>query len=175
VRVSLVRADSGFCTRGMIAELEARSLHYIMTAALRAPVRTLCRHDDTAWTPTGVPGIEVQEVAHQEGRLVVLRQRVGDRPNAGGKKLLEVPGYKFQALRTNLSAALGPSFQIVVDVELGPNFADEWQARHPDAMLTQLAARLLYLPDLLPFDLLVAGVPCTSHSNLGRGEEEVGR
>jgi hypothetical protein len=30
-----------------------------MTAALRAPVRTLCRHDDTAWTPTGVPGIEV--------------------------------------------------------------------------------------------------------------------
>jgi len=108
VRVALVRADSGFCTRGMITELEGRGLHYIMTAALRAPVRTLCRHDDTAWTPTAVPGIEVQEVAHEEGRLIVLRQRVTERPNAGGKKLLEVPGYKFQALRTNLPATVTP-------------------------------------------------------------------
>ena len=55
VRVTLVRADSGFCTHGMIAELEARGLRYILTAALRAPVRTLCRHDDAAWTPTAVP------------------------------------------------------------------------------------------------------------------------
>lgn len=35
VRVALVRADSDFCTRGVIAELEARGLHYIMTAASR--------------------------------------------------------------------------------------------------------------------------------------------
>ena len=108
VRVALVRADSGFCTRGMIAELERRRLHYIMTAALRAPVRTLCRHDDAAWTPTGVPGIEVQEVTHEAGRLIILRQRVAERPNAGGKKLLDVPGYKFQALRTNLPASVRP-------------------------------------------------------------------
>jgi Transposase DDE domain group 1 len=108
VRITLVRADSGFCTHGMIAELEGRGLHYIMTAALRAPVRALCRHDDAAWTPTGVPGIEVQEVAHEQARLIVLRQRVTDRPNAGGKKLLEVPGYKFQALRTNLPATVTP-------------------------------------------------------------------
>lgn len=108
VRVTLVRADSGFCTHRMIAELEDRGLHYVMTAALRAPVRTLCRHDDAAWTPTGVPGIEVQEVAYEEGRLIVLRQRVSDRPNAGGKKLLEVPGYKFQALRTNLPCTVSP-------------------------------------------------------------------
>ena len=102
VRVALVRADSGFCTHGMIAELEARSLQYIMTAALRAPVRTLCRHDDAAWTPTEVPGIDVQDVIHDGVRLVVLRQRIIERPHAGGKQLLDVPGYKFQALRTNL-------------------------------------------------------------------------
>lgn len=108
VRIALVRADSGFCSSGMLAELESRGLHYIMTAALRAPVRALCRHDDAAWTPTGVPGIEVQEVTHEQARLIVLRQRVTDRPNAGGKKLLEVPGYKFQALRTNLPATVTP-------------------------------------------------------------------
>ncbi|HRE05546.1 MAG TPA: transposase [Opitutaceae bacterium] len=102
VRVSLVRADSGFCTQGMIAELEACGLQCILTAALRAPVRTLCRHDDAAWTPTEVPGIAVQDVTHDGVRLVVLRQRIRERPHAGGKQLLEVPGYKFQALRTNL-------------------------------------------------------------------------
>ena len=106
VRVSLVRADSGFCSHRMIAELEARGLSYILTAALRSPVRTLCRHDDAAWTPTEVPGIEVQDVAHDGARLVILRQRILERPHAGGKQLLEVPGYKFQALRTNLPPSI---------------------------------------------------------------------
>lgn len=106
VRIALVRADSGFCTRGMIAELESRGLSYILTAALRSPVRTLCKHDDAAWTPTEVAGIEVQDLTHEGVRLVVLRQRIAQRPNAGGKQLLEVPGYKFQALRTNLPASV---------------------------------------------------------------------
>lgn len=102
VQVALVRADSGFCTQAMIAELESRRLQYILTAALRAPVRTLCRHDDIAWTQTEVKGIEVQDITHDGARLVVLRQRILERPQAGGKQLLEVPGYRFQALRTNL-------------------------------------------------------------------------
>lgn len=104
VRIRLVRADSGFCTHGMIAELERRQLPYIMTAALRAPVRTLCRHDDSAWTQTDVPGLSVQAVTHEGARLIVVRQRIAERPHAGGKQLIEVPGYKFQALRTNLPA-----------------------------------------------------------------------
>ena len=80
VRVTLVRADSGFCAHGMIAELERRGLQYILTAALRAPVRTLCRHDDAAWIATEVPGIEVQDLTHDGVRLVVLRQRIVARP-----------------------------------------------------------------------------------------------
>ncbi len=106
VRIALVRGDSGFCTRAMIAELDTRGLHYILTAALRTPIRTLCRHDDAAWTTTAVPGIEVQDITHEGARLVVLRQRTSERPQAGGKLLLEVPGYKFQALRTNLPASV---------------------------------------------------------------------
>jgi hypothetical protein len=102
VCIALVRADSGFCTHGMIAELESRGLRYIMTAALRSPVRTLCCHDEAAWTPTEVKGIDVQDLTSDGVRLVVLRQRIADRPQGGGKQLLDVPGYKFQALRTNL-------------------------------------------------------------------------
>ncbi len=108
LRIGLVRADSGFRTHGMIEVLEQRGLHYIRTAALRAPVRTLCLHDDPGWTKSEVEGIEVQEVAHEQIRLIVLRQRVADRPNASVKKLLEVPGYKFQAMRTNLPATVSP-------------------------------------------------------------------
>ena len=102
VSIALVRADSGFCTQGMITTLESQGLRYIMTAALRSPVRTLCRHDETAWTPTEVKGIDVQDLTVDGFRLVVLRQRMADRPHGGGKQLLDVPGYKFQALRTNL-------------------------------------------------------------------------
>lgn len=74
--------------------------------ALRVPVCTLCRHDDSAWTPTAVPGLDVQGIAHEGARLIVVRQRVLARPHVGGKQLIEVPGYKFQALRTNLPASV---------------------------------------------------------------------
>ena len=54
------------------------------------------------------PGLAVQEVAWN-GRgdgLIVIRQRVQDRPQAGGKTLLELAGYRFQALVTNLPASV---------------------------------------------------------------------
>lgn len=108
VRISLVRADSGFCSEKMITRLEASGLAYVMTAALRSPVQALCRHEESAWTATEVPGLAVQEVAHAGARLIVLRQLIAERPNAGGKKLLDLPGFKFQALRTNLPAGVIP-------------------------------------------------------------------
>ena len=109
VRIGLVRADSGFCTEKMIARLEAEKLSYVLAAVLRSPVQALCRHDEAAWTATDVRGLAVQEVAGERGgRLIVVRQRSAERPHAGGKKLIEVPGYKFQALRTNLPATVSP-------------------------------------------------------------------
>ena len=108
VHIGLVRADSGFCTEKMIARLETAKLPYVMTAALRSPVQALCRHDETAWTATEVSGLAVQEVAYHGARLIVVRQQIAERPNAGGKKRLEVPGYKFQALRTNLPVSVSP-------------------------------------------------------------------
>ena len=109
VRIALVRADSGFCTKAMIARLETAKLAYVMAAALRSPLQTLCRHDETAWTATEVHGLAVQEVVEADApRLIVVRQRIAERPQAGGKQLIEVPGYRFQALRTNLPPAVPP-------------------------------------------------------------------
>jgi hypothetical protein len=108
LRIGLVRADSGFCTEKMLARLETENLSYVMAAALRSPVQALCRHDDQAWTQTELPGLSVQEVSTEKGRLIVVRQKIAQRPHAGGKQLIEVPGYKFQALRTNLPDTVKP-------------------------------------------------------------------
>ena len=114
VRVGLVRADSGFFCTQLLEELEGRRLDYILVARLRQDLKTLCRHGDEAWSATEVPGLEVQEVdasplhGPAQRRLLILRQRIAQRPQAGGKTLLEVPGYRFQALCTSLPRSWSP-------------------------------------------------------------------
>lgn len=104
VRVGLVRGDSGFGAADMQDTAEELGLDFIFVARLTQPVQKLCRHDDAHWSATEVPGIEVQEREDDRPgrRLILLRTRIAERPQSGGKMLLEVPGYKFQALVTNL-------------------------------------------------------------------------
>jgi len=106
VRVGLVRGDAGCGDASVQAAAEALGLSFIFVARLTQKVQSLGRHDDAAWQKTELAGLEAQEVAlEQPGRrLIVVRQRVTERPGAGGKALLELPGYRFQALVTNLSA-----------------------------------------------------------------------
>lgn len=72
-----------------------------------------------------------------------------------------------------MTAALdtNPRFQVMAGVEIEPDFADEWQARHPDAALVQCDLRSLHTTELPEFDVLIGGIPCTSHSNLGRAKK----
>lgn len=104
IRIGMVRGDSGFGDASVQAMAEQLGLKFIFVARLTSKVQSLCRHDDRYWQATGVPGLEVQEVEldHPGRRLIVIRQRIAQRPAAGGKTLLEVPGYRFQALITNL-------------------------------------------------------------------------
>lgn len=95
VRIGLLRADSGFSHESVLQAAEGLGLRYIMAARLTQPVQALCRHADDHWQDTEVPGIQVQEVALDVPgrRLVGIRQRIELRPQAGGKLLIEVPGY----------------------------------------------------------------------------------
>ena len=113
VRVGLVRADAGFCSAEFLGHLRARGLDYIVVTPLHTRLRQRCRHEEAAWTPTGVPGLAGQEVEGAElaapgRRVILLRQRVVERPEAGGKPLLEVPGYRFQAAGHLAAAFLEP-------------------------------------------------------------------
>jgi len=107
--IKLVRADAGFCYEPLLGLLESRRLLYVVVARLYKPVRNLIRHT-TQWQATDVPGTEVAEVLHQEWgwsksrRVVLLRH---SRPDAGGRVLVECPGYRYQALVTNLPPEVG--------------------------------------------------------------------
>ena len=104
IRVGCVRADAGFYNEAVQSLLEQRGLHYIIALKLYKKWQQYCRHDDSYWTPTDIPGIDAQEIEseHLGRRIIILRHRIEERPEAGGKVLLAVPGYRFSAMVTNL-------------------------------------------------------------------------
>jgi hypothetical protein len=106
IRIGLLRADSGFGDESFLGACEELKLSYIVVARLTQKVQSLCRHDDAHWRDSGVEGVQVQEAETPRvgRRLILIRQRIATRPEAGGKLLVEVPGYRFQALWTNLPA-----------------------------------------------------------------------
>lgn len=113
LRLRGVRADSGFCLPALLDLWEALRLPYVVVAQLSQPIQQLLRGDLT-WSPTEVRGTEVAQLMYQSlhwsqpRRLVLIRHRVADKDQAGGKKLIDVPGYRFQALVTSLPASLPP-------------------------------------------------------------------
>jgi hypothetical protein len=110
IRLGLLRADGGFGHPSFLNAAEELPLAYIVVARLTQPLQSLCRHGDEHWEKTEVDGLEVQEVGSEKAgrRLIVIRQRIAERPQAGGKLLLESPAYRFQALWTNLPPSQTP-------------------------------------------------------------------
>lgn len=110
VRIKLVRADSGFCLPELLALWEQLGLDYVVVAQLSQPIQRLIK-GDLQWSATEVPGTEVAQMDYQAiswphpRRLILIRHRVADKEERGGKRLIDVPGYRFQALVTSLPAA----------------------------------------------------------------------
>jgi len=104
IRIGLLRADGGFGDESFLRAAEEAGLSFVVVARLTGPVQKFCRHADEHWQPTAVPGLEVQEIEGERPgrRLIVVRQRIAQRPEAGGKTLFDLPAYRFQALWTNL-------------------------------------------------------------------------
>jgi Transposase DDE domain group 1 len=113
VRLRGVRADSGFCLPELLDLWEQLRLPYVVAAQLSEPIKGVLR-GGLVWASTEVRGTDVAEMAYQTlswsqpRRLILIRHRVAERPEAGGKKLIDVPGYVFQALVTSLPAREPP-------------------------------------------------------------------
>jgi DDE family transposase len=111
IRLRGVRADAGFCLPELLALWEELRLPYVVVAQLSQPIQKLIK-GDLQWSGTEVPGTEVAELEYQSmkwphpRRLVLVRHQVREPEETRvGKRLLDVPGYRFQALVTSLSAA----------------------------------------------------------------------
>jgi DNA (cytosine-5)-methyltransferase 1 len=74
-----------------------------------------------------------------------------------------------------LSAAIATHrhFRLVAGVEIAAKYADIWQAAHPAAALFQADLRRIHPSEYPPHDVLVASIPCTSHSMLGRAKKSL--
>lgn len=113
-----VRADSGFCLPELLALWEQLRLPYVVVAQLSQPIQKILK-GDLKWTATEVPGTDVAQLEYQAmswphpRRLVLIRHRVREtEARRVGKQLLEVPGYRFQALVTSLPTATHPPLEV---------------------------------------------------------------
>jgi len=117
LRLRGVRADAGFCLPELLALWEQLRLPYVVVAQLSQPIQKLIK-GGLSWTATEVLGTEVAELEYQSlnwphpRRLVLIRHRVREDNRRGGKCLLDVPGYHFQALVTSLPSATHPPLAV---------------------------------------------------------------
>jgi Transposase DDE domain group 1 len=117
VRLKGVRADAGFCLPELLALWEQLQLPYVVVAQLSRPIQKILK-GGLAWSATEVPGTEVAQMEYQAmswpqaRRLILVRHRVSDEETRGGKKLLDVPGWRFQALLTSWPSATHTPLQV---------------------------------------------------------------
>lgn len=104
--IEALRADAGFFEAAFLEELERRHLPY----AIAVRTTKLVRHAIvglTDWQPLD-RGLEVAETRYwppsfkHARRIVVVRERIRERPDAKGRRLFELPGYTFHTLITTL-------------------------------------------------------------------------
>jgi site-specific DNA-cytosine methylase len=61
----------------------------------------------------------------------------------------------------------------VAGVEIDPGYADIWQTAHREALLIQADVRLIHPSEYPAHEVLVAAIPCTSHSPLARAKKSL--
>jgi hypothetical protein len=114
LRLRVVRADAGFYVAELLRCWESLRLKFIVVARLTRPVQSLLRREDR-WAQTEIDGTEVAELDYREAdlpatvRCIAIRHRVKEKNNrAGGKLLIDCPGYLYQVLVTNLPLSVPP-------------------------------------------------------------------
>jgi hypothetical protein len=105
-RLYALRADAGFFVREFLEDLESRRLPYAIAVRMTPHLRREIVGVRT-WR-SFAPGLEAAELSYQAvswrtaRRLVVVREELRERPDAKGRRLIEVPGYTFHGVVTTL-------------------------------------------------------------------------
>jgi len=111
--IGLIRLDSGFFQSNILDYLEEKVMNYIVAVKFSQPIQRLI-HSSTNWIILDT-GIEICEQMYQSDswqeprRIVVVRQKIKDRPKAPGKQLAlfaeeeMYKNYRYSAYVTNLN------------------------------------------------------------------------
>ena len=106
-RLYALRADSGFFISEFLAYLEEHLLPYAIAVRMDPRIKRAVA-GLRQWTPFA-PGLAAAQTKYQAlgwkapRRLVVVREELRERPEARGRRLIEVPGYTFHVLVTSLA------------------------------------------------------------------------
>jgi hypothetical protein len=113
--ISLIRLDSGFFQSDILDYLEEKVMDYIVAVKFTAPIQRLIQASNN-WVVLDT-GIEIceqiyqSESWHKPRRIVIVRQKVKERPKATGKQLKlfkeeEIyKNYRYSAYVTNMKLA----------------------------------------------------------------------
>src|SRR5665647_3634709 len=113
--VSLIRLDSGFFQANILDYLEEKIMDYVVAVKFTSPIQKLIAKNNN-WILLD-RGIEICEQLYQSDswqkprRIVIVRQRIKDRPQAVGKQLRLFAeeeiyrNYRYSAYVTNLKFA----------------------------------------------------------------------
>lgn len=113
-KVGLLRADGGFYSKKNLDFLESKSISYIIATRMYPWIRFEIS-SIKEWTPVA-KGIEIGEMRYKSPlwdrprRMIVIRQKLSDRPKGTGKLFEDLPGYRHSCLVTNLEKM--PAYQV---------------------------------------------------------------
>jgi len=111
-KIGLVRLDSGFYSQEVMKFLESKAINYIIAVKFYVPIQKMLSLQQN-WLPVDA-GIEICETQYQSPqwdvsrRIIIVRQRVKERPKAAGKTLNIFEGtqyyyrYRYTAYVTNM-------------------------------------------------------------------------
>lgn len=111
--IGLLRLDSGFFQSDILDYVEEKTLNYVVAVKFTQPIQRLI-HSSTNWVILDT-GIEISEQLYKaetwskERKIVIVRQRINDRPKAPGKQLKLFAeeeiyrNYRYSAYVTNLT------------------------------------------------------------------------
>lgn len=113
--IGLVRADSGFYTEEILNYLEEGKKNYVIAARMYPNLKAEILGGRN-WISLA-KGIELSEMtfSHIKGkprRYIIIKKKVEDRPEAAGKLLFDVPGYRFSCYVTNMDLPLDQIWNI---------------------------------------------------------------
>ena len=114
--IGLVRGDSGFYSDAFLQWFEQRGLNYIIAVKFYENFKYEIG-GISQWS-TITKGLDVAELyfkpqsSEQTRRYIIVRKRVQNYPNSGGKLLFEEPTYRYNAYVTNLDLPLDQVYNI---------------------------------------------------------------